>query len=139
MLTTTALKLMNYPWKTLLSLSLMVAIFTGCESADGGQCLVTKVYDGDTVTLKCPGQADVTKVRMYCIDTPEMKQAPWGEAARDHLRGIIGKKVTVTEISKDRYGRVVGEVLRMAMPQFMIPIAKSQNISRWKNERSQQN
>ncbi len=48
---------------------------------------------------------------MYCIDTPEMKQAPWGEKSRDHLREIIGKKVKVIEISKDRYGRVVGEVI----------------------------
>jgi len=111
MLTQNASKLTNYPWKTILSISIMVAIFTGCEPADGGQCLVTKVYDGDTVTLKCPGQADVTKVRMYCIDTPEMKQAPWGEKSRDHLREIIGKKVKVIEISKDRYGRVVGEVI----------------------------
>jgi endonuclease YncB( thermonuclease family) len=101
----------SYPRKfTALLIAVFAIMFSGCDPADGKDCRVTKVYDGDTVTLKCPGEADVTKVRLYCIDTPEMKQAPWGEVARDHLRAIIGKYVSVVAINKDRYGRVVGEV-----------------------------
>ena len=73
-------------------------------------CEVIKVYDGDTLTLQCPGRNEPTKVRMYCIDTPEIKQKPWGIQARDHLRAIIGKTVQIKEIEKDRYGRIVGEV-----------------------------
>lgn len=93
----------------------LVLVSTSCLPAKDGSCLVKKIYDGDTVTLSCPGQAEDTKVRMYCIDTPEMKQAPWGEKSRDNLRGMIaiGDRVKVTEISKDRYGRVVGEVFTM--------------------------
>lgn len=107
----------RYQWKfTILLIAVSAIMFSGCDPAADNKtaatrdCQVTKVYDGDTVTLKCPGEADVTKVRMYCIDTPEMKQALWGEAARDHLRSIIGKYARVVAINKDRYGRVVGEV-----------------------------
>ncbi len=71
-------------------------------------CEVLKIYDGDTMTLQCGSQK--TKVRLYCIDTPEMKQKPWGIQARDHLRAITGKTVNLVEIDKDRYGRTVGEV-----------------------------
>ena len=74
------------------------------------ECEVLKVYDGDTMTLQCAGKTEKTKVRMYCIDTPEMKQKPWGTQARDHLRSIAGNTVKLVEVDKDRYGRVVGEV-----------------------------
>lgn len=74
------------------------------------ECEVVKIYDGDTMTLQCAGKSKQTKVRMYCIDTPEMKQKPWGTQARDHLRSITGTTVKVVEINTDRYGRTVGEV-----------------------------
>lgn len=82
----------------------------GLLSISSSECEVIKVYDGDTLTLRCPGQSEPTRVRMYCIDTPEIKQTPWGIQARDHLRSIMGKTVQVNEIEKDRYGRIVGEV-----------------------------
>ncbi len=72
------------------------------------ECEVLKIYDGDTMTLQC--QSEKTKVRMYCIDTPEMKQKPWGTEARDHLRSITPKIVQLVEVDKDSYGRIVGEV-----------------------------
>lgn len=82
----------------------------GVLSTPSDECEVIKVYDGDTLTLQCPGRPELTRVRMYCIDTPEIKQTPWGIQARDHLRSIIGKTVQLKEIDKDRYGRIVGEV-----------------------------
>ncbi|MFK5968830.1 MAG: thermonuclease family protein [Candidatus Marithrix sp.] len=74
------------------------------------ECQVLKIYDGDTMTLQCPNNPKKTKVRMYCIDTPEMRQKPWGTQARDYLRSITGKTVRLVKIDKDRYGRIVGEV-----------------------------
>ena len=74
------------------------------------ECEVLKIYDGDTMTLQCSGQTEKTKVRLYCIDTPEMRQNPWGTEARDHLRSIAGHAVKLIEVDKDRYGRIVGEV-----------------------------
>jgi endonuclease YncB( thermonuclease family) len=112
--------------RVFIAIGLML-ISTSCLPAKDGSCVVKKIYDGDTVTLTCPGQADDTKVRMYCIDTPEMKQTPWGEKSRDNLRGMIaiGDRVKVVEIDKDRYGRVVGEVLTMSGKNLNMEQVKS--------------
>jgi endonuclease YncB( thermonuclease family) len=81
-------------------------------SSNSDACEVVKVYDGDTVTLECPGQTEKTRIRMYCIDTPEMQQKPWGQQSRDYLRDLIplGSMVTYSEVERDRYGRVVAEI-----------------------------
>jgi len=84
--------------------------FSTASPTASDECEVLKVYDGDTMTLQCSGQSEKTRVRMYCIDTPEMKQAPWGTEARDYLRTITGKTVKLVEVDKDRYGRIVGEL-----------------------------
>ncbi len=83
---------------------------TSTPTINSAECQVTKVYDGDTVTLQCPGKTEKTRVRMYCIDTPEMRQKPWGQKSRDYLRSIVGEKVRLEEIDTDRYGRTVGIV-----------------------------
>ncbi len=72
-------------------------------------CTVKKIYDGDTATLDCTGEK--VKVRLYCIDAPEMKQEPWGTASRDHLRKLTPKTVTLKPRETDRYGRTVGELI----------------------------
>jgi endonuclease YncB( thermonuclease family) len=74
------------------------------------ECEVLSIYDGDTMTLQCSGNPEKTKVRLYCIDTPEMKQEPWGTQARDYLRSITGNMVKLVELDKDIYERIVGEV-----------------------------
>lgn len=60
--------------------------------------------------VKCDG--DKVKVRLYCIDAPEMGQKPWGRGARDYLRKILprGADVTVRIHDTDKYGRQVGEM-----------------------------
>jgi endonuclease YncB( thermonuclease family) len=85
------------------------------ESADilattAVECEVLSIYDGDTMTVQCLGNSEKTKVRLYCIDTPERDQIPWGTEARDHLRSVTGKTVKLVEIDEDIYGRTVGEV-----------------------------
>ena len=55
------------------------------------------------------------KIRLACIDTPELTgpradPVP-AKAARDHLRRmVVGKQVEIRRITKDRYGRTVGEL-----------------------------
>jgi micrococcal nuclease len=103
----------KYPMSLIFGI-LLVSLFLnngGCiQNINSSSCEVLKIYDGDTMTLQCPGEPEKTKVRLYCIDTAEMKQKPWGTEARDHLRGIAGKTVELVEIDKDHYGRIVGEV-----------------------------
>ena len=69
-------------------------------------------YDGDTcTTLK--GE----KIRLACIDTPELKG--WkadpipAKEARDFVNNLIAnEKVSIKRINKDRYGRNVGELFK---------------------------
>ena len=72
--------------------------------------VIASCYDGDTCTTTT-GE----RVRLACIDTPELvgkraEPAP-AKAARDHLRNlVVGKKVGIRRITKDRYGRTVAEL-----------------------------
>jgi endonuclease YncB( thermonuclease family) len=88
---------------------------------------VLSVYDGDTITIgfKFRGNYWKSSLRIYGIDTPELKPRRQGrteesiiqekeaaEKARDYLSGrILGKLITV-KFNKlnDKYGRLLGEV-----------------------------
>ena len=72
-------------------------------------CDVESVYDGGTTWLVCAGQRE--KIRLHCIDAPEMQQVPWGKVSRDYLRSIIGTQVQLERVDKDRYGRTVGRLI----------------------------
>ncbi|BAO43885.1 thermonuclease family protein [Thiolapillus brandeum] len=78
------------------------------QSTETEICEVRSIYDGDTMTVKCDGERK--KIRLYCIDAPEMKQRPWGKESKDYLRAITPKQVKVVKHGKDRYGRTIGEV-----------------------------
>ena len=72
--------------------------------------VIASCYDGDTCTTTT-GE----RVQLACIDTPElvgMRSEPVpARAARDHLRNlVVGKKVGIRRITKDRYGRTVVEL-----------------------------
>ena len=72
--------------------------------------VIATCCDGDTCTTTT-GE----RVRLACIDTPELigkraEPVP-ARAARDHLRNlVVGKKVGIRRITKDRYGRTVVEL-----------------------------
>jgi len=97
---------------------------------EGEQCRLVEIYDGDTVTLKC-GSREEERVRLQCIDAPEMGQGEWGTRARDRLAELLGgnfatvrrgrKEVLVpsrrisVELERfdiDRYGRTVAGLTR---------------------------
>lgn len=46
---------------------------------------VLKVYDGDTVTLKNSSTGNSFRVRVICVDAPEMAQVPWGQKSQARL------------------------------------------------------
>lgn len=73
-------------------------------------CTVKSVYDGDTLTARCP--AGEVKVRVFGIDAPEMGQKPWGTGSRDVLRGLLPDRdnITLRVRDQDRYGRTVAQV-----------------------------
>ena len=72
--------------------------------------VIASCYDGDTCTTTT-GE----RVRLACIDTPELRgeraEPLPAKAARDYLRGlVVGQKVGIRRITKDRYGRTVAEL-----------------------------
>ena len=69
---------------------------------------VISVTDGDTIHVI--NQSLKITVRLSGIDTPELKQM-YGNEAKDILsEKILNKIVTIKGISKDRYGRLIGDI-----------------------------
>lgn len=85
--------------------------------------LVIKVYDGDTITIIGPVLNALNKtvhkfsIRIRGIDCPEIRTKNTDEKyvsikARDYARELLmGKIVKLTDISFDKYGRILAKVL----------------------------
>ena len=72
---------------------------------------VVRVADGDTVTVLVAGRVQHT-IRLAGIDAPEKAQ-PYGERAKRLLSDLVfGAEVAVEYGKRDRYGRIVGKVVR---------------------------
>ena len=72
--------------------------------------IIKSCYDGDTCTT-----IDGEKIRLACIDTPELegkKADPIAaKEARDFLNDVVGNtEVSIRRIATDRYGRTVAEI-----------------------------
>ena len=73
---------------------------------------IKECYDGDTcTTLK--GE----KIRLACIDTPELKgwkaEPTLAKKARDFVNKlVVNEDVFIKRITNDRYGRTVGELFK---------------------------
>jgi endonuclease YncB( thermonuclease family) len=50
------------------------------------------------------------KVRIHCIDAPELGQKPYGRWARDALKRMAGNAVAMESMDRDRFGRVVARI-----------------------------
>ncbi len=87
-----------------------------CTAASAEPCTVDHCHDGDTCTLVCGRHTDSprrVKVRLHCIDAPELAQAPWGRWSAEALRWYVpaGSVVDLETVTTDRYGRIVGVLL----------------------------
>ena len=74
-------------------------------------CKVVKVSNGDTVHV-----LDQTKarheIRLGGIDAPEKKQV-YGRKSKDNLSNLVaGKNVEVEYSRRDRYGRIIGKLIK---------------------------
>jgi endonuclease YncB( thermonuclease family) len=104
---------MNYSKLLYIAVVLLLMLTLGScnlpdEKATENLCRVNSIHDGDTMRVTCSGKQ--MKVRLYCIDTPEIDQKPWGRESRDHLRAMAPKSVELLQRDKDDYGRIVAEV-----------------------------
>ena len=81
-------------------------------NSDFSSIHIKDCYDGDTCTT-----IDGEKLRLACIDTPELKgnnsNPEKAKEARDFLNQLVAnKKVSIKRITKDRYGRTVAEIFK---------------------------
>lgn len=69
---------------------------------------VVGVMDGDTVDVLVSNER--VRVRLAHIDAPEKHQA-FGARSHQALSSLVFRRpITVTEVDRDRYGRVVGVI-----------------------------
>jgi micrococcal nuclease len=74
------------------------------------QCLLEHIRDGDTLVVKIG--TEITDLRLYGIDCPELDQEPYGRLARSRLQEFLTlhAELEVIELDRDHYDRLVGEV-----------------------------
>jgi endonuclease YncB( thermonuclease family) len=86
----------------------LVLLASICYAGDIYQAKVVGIADGDTVKVFHNGQQ--VRIRLYGIDTPESHQAFGNRAKQFTADQVFGKRVLVTPIDMDRYGRTVAMV-----------------------------
>ena len=73
---------------------------------------VVRIIDGDSIVVVRDGVEE--KVRLACIDAPELGQGSPGKWAKEDVSlALLGDpEVTLKVYGKDRYGRTIAEVYR---------------------------
>ncbi len=97
-------------WKKSILISFLLIVFSSEINAKLPTTIIKSCYDGDTCTT-----IDGEKIRLACIDTPEIKGKKAdpipAKEARDFLNNLLSnKKVSIRRVTKDRYDRTVGEL-----------------------------
>ncbi|NJM74740.1 MAG: micrococcal nuclease-like nuclease [Acaryochloridaceae cyanobacterium RU_4_10] len=71
---------------------------------------IASVGDGDTIRVRTAEKT--LTVRLSCIDAPEMKQQPYGQAASNRLKQLlpVGQTATLQITGTDNYKRSVAKV-----------------------------
>jgi endonuclease YncB( thermonuclease family) len=83
---------------------------------------VVRVYDGDTIWVVIPIHNILSKIkiRLYGLDTPELKTSE-GEKARDYLESIVlNKLVKLSFLKDDKYGRPLANIYTLTEPSGCI-------------------
>ncbi len=94
----------------MLFFGLVLLVFGSLCQADTLLARVVGVTDGDTVTVLDAGNRE-EKIRVGGIDAPEKRQA-FGEKSKQSLASLVfGKDVRIEWKKRDRYGRIVGQVI----------------------------
>lgn len=82
---------------------------------------VTNIVDGDTVDIRVSqcrspwkGDAQLCRVRLACIDTPERGQNPFFKDASNRIEALIpvGTKISLRDTGATSYNRIVGEIFK---------------------------
>ena len=100
----------RFNWKKSILILFLLIDFSSEINAKLPTTIIESCYDGDTCTT-----IDGEKIRLACIDTPEIKGKKAdpipAKEARDFLNNLLSnKKVSIRRITYDRYDRTVGEL-----------------------------
>ena len=98
--------------KKAILISFILIGYSSATNAKLPTTIIKNCYDGDTCST-----IDGERIRLACIDTPEIKGKKAdpipAKEARDFLNNLLAnKKVSSKRITKDRYGRTVGELFK---------------------------
>ncbi len=98
--------------KETIIIILAMLIGQAADAANFLQGRVVGVSDGDTITVLDDTRTQ-HRIRLVGIDAPEKRQA-FGQASKQSLSGMVyGKDVSVLWEKQDRYGRILGKVMRL--------------------------
>ena len=102
----------RFNWKKTILISILLVSFSSATNAELPTTIIKSCYDGDTCTT-----FDGEKIRLACIDTPELKGRKAdpipAKEARDFLNNLVtNEEVSIRRIIKDRYGRTVAELFK---------------------------
>ena len=100
----------RFQWKKNILISFLLIVYSSGTNAELQTTIIKSCYDGDTCTTS-RGE----KIRLACIDTPELKGKKAdpiaAKEARDFLNNLVSNnKVSIRRITTDRYGRTVAEL-----------------------------
>ena len=84
----------------LLLLALLMA-----TPASAASVIIQRVIDGDTA-VTTTGE----RIRLACLDAPERGKKGAAAATRSLREMVQGREVGIRRITRDRYGRTVGEL-----------------------------
>ena len=102
----------RFNWKKTILVSFLLVGLSSKTNAELPSTIIKSCYDGDTCTA-----IDGEKIRLACIDTPELKGKKAdpiaAKEARDFLNNLVSNnKVSIRRITTDRYGRTVAELFK---------------------------
>ena len=70
---------------------------------------VTRVLSGQTVEVVLAQTSEVTQIRITGIDAPDLRQSPWGKAAKERLADLITDlpvSIETDNLESDRFNRI---------------------------------
>ncbi|MGL5079955.1 MAG: thermonuclease family protein [Microcoleaceae cyanobacterium] len=96
----------------------LMIVLTSCstpETPSGVTAQVERVVSGQTleVIASSGGSSILERVRLLGVSAPDLKQEPWGFAARQHLEQLCLGKSVLLELEteqRDRFDRVLAYV-----------------------------
>ena len=100
---------------------ILLSILNTPRSFANQQASIANIVDGDTVDItmsQCrvswKGNAQLCRIRLACIDTPERGEKPFFDDSKKRISELlpIGTKITIRDTGDTSYNRMVAEIFK---------------------------